>query len=62
VLPFFSYLRDGKDLASLNAVPVVVINPEVECVVAHHPSMNPSQNTPVLPNMRRKVMRPSGAS
>src|SRR6516162_3554169 len=24
--------------------------------------MNPSQNTPVLPNMRRIVMRPSGAS
>jgi hypothetical protein len=24
--------------------------------------MNPSQNTPVLPNMRHKVMRPSGAS
>src|SRR5215813_5181951 len=26
------------------------------------PSMTPSQNTPVLPNMRRMVMRPSGAS
>ena len=26
------------------------------------PSINPSQNTPVLPNIRRIVMRPSGAS
>src|SRR5262245_42920615 len=26
------------------------------------PSITPSQNTPVLPNMRRMVMRPSGAS
>ncbi len=26
------------------------------------PSINPSQSTPVLPNMRRSVMRPSGAS
>src|SRR6185295_19633376 len=26
------------------------------------PSITPPQNTPVLPNMRRTVMRPSGAS
>jgi membrane dipeptidase len=26
------------------------------------PRINPSQNTPVLPNIRRMVMRPSGAS
>ena len=52
-----------KGLGFLEGRPVVVIDPEVERVVPSPcRASRPSQNTPVLPNMRRIVTRPSGAS
>ena len=52
--------RKGRGFPEGRAV--VVINPEVERVVCDHTRTNPSQNTPVVPNMRRIVTRPSAAS
>ena len=49
-------------LCLLERFPVFVVDPEIERVLVTMPNITPSQNTPVLPNIRRMVMPPSGAS
>src|SRR5262249_11559182 len=59
--PLLLVAERRKGLRFLESRPVVVINPEVEHVVRHHPEHQPVAK-PVLPSMRRIVTRPSWAS
>src|SRR6476659_2725634 len=51
-----------KGFGFLEGRPVVVINPEVERVVRHHPQHHPVAEDASLAEHRRIVTRPSGAS